>query len=157
VFDGSAPQAVAYLLDGGHYSPLPSAPPSDNPADWQLNLHLLAGDAFAAGTWMNIAATAASQGVRWSIDLPNAAPVVTVPTTASTTSGTMYAVEASFNDRVVDGPWSYSISWADGSQPSTGSAAAPGVITASKLYKQAGAFTVSVTLTDRHGAGASAS
>ena len=156
VFDASAPHALAYLLDGADYSPLPSTPPSETPSDWVLDLDALAGDAFAVGAWRNVAGSASSLRVRWSIEMPNVAPVVTVPATATATAGMQYAVQASFTDRFGDGPWGYSINWGDGSQPSTGSVAATGAIGASKLYKQAGGFTVTVSITDRHGATGSA-
>jgi hypothetical protein len=108
------------------------------------------------GAWRNVAGSASSQGVRWSIEMPNVAPVVTVPASATATAGKQYAVEASFADRFGDGPWNYSINWGDGSAPSSGSVSTAGAITACKLYKHAGGFTVTVSITDRHGATGSA-
>ena len=71
--------------------------------------------------------------------MPNVAPAVAVPGSATATAGMQYAVEASFTDRLVDG-----------------SVATAGAIPASRLYKHAGGFTVTVSITDRHGATGSA-
>jgi hypothetical protein len=80
------------------------------------------------GAWVSVAGSASSQGVRWSIEMPNVAPAVAVPGSATATAGMQYDVEASFADRLADGPWSYSINWGDGSSPSTGSVFAAGAV-----------------------------
>jgi hypothetical protein len=62
-------------------------------------------------------------------------PEVTLddPTTTTVESGQTYTLDASFTDSDADGPWTYRISWGDGTNFS-GNAAAPGPISESYKY-----------------------
>jgi PKD domain len=80
---------------------------------------------------------------------PNNPPVVSV------SGGTVvvavgYSLSASFTDPDNDGPWSYSISWGDGSTD-TGTATSQGAINGSHTYLVTGSYTIRVTVTDSHG------
>src|SRR5207249_4438404 len=62
-----------------------------------------------------------------------------------------YSLSASFSDANNDGPWSYTISWGDGSS-SSGSTPSQGTISASHTYLLLGSYTITVSVTDSHGA-----
>jgi uncharacterized membrane protein len=92
------------------------------------------------------------------VTVANAAPVVAVPSADTATAGASYTVNASFDDAgSADGPWSYVVNWGDGGPPSQGTRTTAGPIPVSRVYKQAGSFTVQVTVRDKDGAIGSAS
>jgi PKD repeat protein len=83
----------------------------------------------------------------------NVAPTVNAGPAQSVTAGSPLTLNASFTDPGTDGPWSYTITWGDGSAATTGSAtsqASP--ITATHTYAAAGTNTVQVAVTDKGGA-----
>jgi PKD domain len=86
------------------------------------------------------------------VSVTNAAPVITVPSAETATAGVSYTLSAGFADAgAADGPWSYVVDWGDGATTQA-TQATSGPIFASRLYKQAGNFTIQVTVRDKDGA-----
>jgi hypothetical protein len=86
------------------------------------------------------------------VSVTNAAPVITVPSAETATAGVSYTLSAGFADAgAADGPWSYVVDWGDGATTQA-TQATSGAILASRLYKQAGNFTIQVTVRDKDGA-----
>jgi PKD repeat protein len=85
----------------------------------------------------------------------NATPQVTLQATSPTTIpiGGAFAVEGRFTDPgALDGPWTYTITWGDGTT-STGRAASPdSLIAASHAYANAGTYTAFLTVRDNDAA-----
>lgn len=74
----------------------------------------------------------------------------TVDGTCSVTPAVTFAVADA--DGAIDGPWSYTIAWGDGSAATTGSAASVGTaVTESHAYAVSGTYTVTVTVADKRG------
>ena len=66
--------------------------------------------------------------------------------------GVLYALaNASFSDPDNDGPWSYTINWGDRSS-SSGSRSSQGALTGAHNYLLPGSYSITVTVTDSHGA-----
>lgn len=87
------------------------------------------------------------------VTVTNAAPAIAVPAADNATAGASYTLDASFGDAGAgDGPWSYAVNWGDGSAPAQGTLVTAGPIPASRVYKQAGSFTVQVSVRDKDGA-----
>ena len=86
--------------------------------------------------------------------IANAPPQVTVAGDQSIVSGeTFTGLGGSFVDAgLADGEWSWTVSWGSGQGTTTGSASAPGPITATKQYLTAGTHTVTLSVTDKDGA-----
>jgi len=84
----------------------------------------------------------------------NRPPIVNAGPDQSVVLGLLYTLNASFSDPDNDGPWSYTITWGDGSSPTTGTKSSQGTITAGHSYIL-GSFTIRVTVRDSHGASAS--
>ncbi|HEX4633920.1 MAG TPA: PKD domain-containing protein, partial [Gemmatimonadales bacterium] len=82
---------------------------------------------------------------------PNNPPVVNAGGNQSAIEAVLYQLNASFTDVDGDGPWTYNINWGDGSS-STGTLSAQGAIGPSHTYVLPGAYTITVTVTDSHGA-----
>jgi hypothetical protein len=240
IFDPGVAHPVAYLLNQGDYSPLPSDPPAAESATWDLTLEALSDGNVAVGTWhdefsngygarwtihfANEAPTASAGGsysgvegspiafagsafdptptgtlsAGWSlgdggsasgltptyaygdngsytatltvsdgefsvqrtaqVTVTNATPVISVPAADTATAGESYALAAGFTDPgLADGPWAYVVNWGDGGATTQGTRSAAGAIPASRTYKQAGSFTIRVTVRDKDGATGSAS
>jgi PKD repeat protein len=87
----------------------------------------------------------------------NVAPTVNVPATLSATAGSPLTLSATFSDPGVgDAPWTYAITWGDGSAQTTGSTTSQASgINATHTYATAGTNTVIVTVTDKGGAAGS--
>ncbi|HZH39695.1 MAG TPA: PKD domain-containing protein, partial [Gemmatimonadales bacterium] len=81
----------------------------------------------------------------------NHPPVVNAGGNQSALVAVLYQLNASFTDQDGDGPWTYSINWGDGSS-STGSLSAQGGIGPTHTYALPGAYAITVTVTDAHGA-----
>ncbi|HEX4633645.1 MAG TPA: PKD domain-containing protein, partial [Gemmatimonadales bacterium] len=84
----------------------------------------------------------------------NHPPVVNAGGTQSALEAVLYQLNASFSDVDGDGPWTYAVNWGDGSS-SSGSLSAQGAIGPSHTYVLPGAYTITVTVTDSHGASGS--
>jgi len=71
-------------------------------------------------------------------------------------TGLLYSETATFSDPDNDGPWTYRINWGDGSS-TTGTTCCQGTIRRGHTYiiVLPRSFTVTVTVTDSHGASAS--
>lgn len=79
------------------------------------------------------------------------APAVTLVATSSTSTRTNRSV--SFRGTFADpdcGPWTYTFDWGNGT--TSGTAASPGAIAASRAYARKGTYRVSLTVTDANGA-----
>ena len=84
----------------------------------------------------------------------NSPPIVNAGPDQLNLIGLFYSLTASFSDANNDGPWSYTISWGDGSS-SSGSTPSQGTISASHTYLLLGSYTITVRVTDSHGASGS--
>jgi hypothetical protein len=82
----------------------------------------------------------------------NSAPVVGSLANSSTIG--QYSVRAAFTDSDGndDGPWSWAITWGDGSAATTGTAASQSPIDAGHVFADPGNYTVTIVVTDRSGA-----
>jgi len=66
--------------------------------------------------------------------------------------GLVYALpDASFSDPDNDGPWSYTIDWGDASS-SSGTRSTQGALTRTHHYLLPGTYSITLTVTDNHGA-----
>jgi PKD repeat protein len=116
----------------------------------------------AGGTYSVGLAVMDDQGevsVTWqdvTVAQPNQPPVVNAGPDETTLVGLLYRLNASFSDPDDAGPWSYTITWGDGST-STGSTSSPGTISAGHAYFTIlpRSFTIRVTVTDAAGASSS--
>ncbi len=87
---------------------------------------------------------------------PNSPPTVNAGSNAMVVVGLGYTENATFSDPDGDGPWSYTITWGDGTS-SSGTTASQGTISATHSYLLMGQYTITVTVTDSRGASGSAS
>ncbi len=87
------------------------------------------------------------------VTLTNVAPVVNAGPDQTVQQGNPVSVSVTFSDPGTDdAPWSYAITWGDGSPDATGSVLDQSLpITASHVYSAAGTYTVTATVTDRDG------
>jgi uncharacterized protein YjdB len=90
-----------------------------------------------------------------SLTIGNVAPTVNAGPDQSVLGGTPLNLPVTFSDPGTDSPWSYSITWGDGTT-STGSTITQTPISASHLYPGPGQYTAQVTMTDGGGAAGSA-
>ncbi|HYK12140.1 MAG TPA: PKD domain-containing protein [Gemmatimonadales bacterium] len=83
----------------------------------------------------------------------NHPPVVNAGGNQSAVEAVLYQLNASFTDPdgAGDGPWAYTVNWGDGTS-STGTLSAQGAIGPGHTYVLPGAYTITVTVTDAHGA-----
>jgi len=81
----------------------------------------------------------------------NTAPVVTLAATTSTSirKGGKVTFNGTFTDPDF-GPWQYTFNWGNGT--TSGTAASPGTITATRTYSRSGRYQVSLKVTDARGA-----
>jgi hypothetical protein len=87
-----------------------------------------------------------------SVLVTNVAPQVRTGPGSTFVAGTAHVVQAEFEDAgTQDSPWTYVVSWGDGSKNTSGTMAAPGTLPAVHTYRQTGVFQVRVTLTDKDG------
>jgi len=86
---------------------------------------------------------------------PNSAPVVNAGPDQTVVVGLLYTLNASFSDPDNDGPWSYTITWGDGSM-TTGTKTSQGTVSATHTYLGLlSTKTITVTVVDAHGASGS--
>ncbi len=81
----------------------------------------------------------------------NQPPVVNAGPDQSVLAAVLFTLTASFSDPDHNGPWSYTIDWADGA-PSTGNSSTEGTISGSHTYLVSGSYHIRVTVTDAAGA-----
>lgn len=89
------------------------------------------------------------------VTIENLPPSVDAGLVQWTMTGQTVSYAGSFTDVANDNPWSYTISWGDGSPDESGTADAPGAIGATHAYVAAGLYTVTLTVTDVQGGSAS--
>ncbi len=83
------------------------------------------------------------------VTITNANPVVDAGTDGTVVAGSTYTVNASFSDAgTADSPWSYTITWGDGTT-SDGSTNAQGGISASHTYSTSGSYAVQISVKDK--------
>lgn len=97
------------------------------------------------------ATASASKSV--TVSQPNRAPTVNAGSDETVLLGVLYTLNASFSDPD-NGPWSYTISWGDGSSTS-GTRSSQGTISAGHNYLLIGSYTIKVTVVDSRGASGS--
>src|SRR4029077_7887698 len=104
----------------------------------------------------NQGATSAPVSKTVTVTAPNQPPVVNAGPDESVVTSLLFTESASFSDPNNDGPWSYTINWGDGST-TTGSVSSQGTISAGHTYAvlMPKSFTITVTVTDSHGASGS--
>ncbi|PYO37873.1 MAG: hypothetical protein DMD29_14685 [Gemmatimonadetes bacterium] len=87
---------------------------------------------------------------------PNTPPVVNAGPDETAVTGLLYSFSPSFSDANNDGPWSYRIDWGDGAV-STGTVTSQGSFSVGHTYVIVlpQSFTITVTVTDSHGASGS--
>jgi PKD repeat protein len=92
------------------------------------------------------------------VTAPNTPPVVSAGPNETAVTGLLYTLSASFTDATANGPWSYTISWGDGST-SSGTRTIQGAFTAGHTYITIlpRSYTITVRVTDAAGASGSAS
>ena len=84
------------------------------------------------------------------VSQPNLPPTVNAGSDATVLLGLLYTEQATFSDPDNDGPWSYTISWGDGSSTS-GSTSSESSISATHTYLLPGSYTIRVTVVDSRG------
>ena len=81
----------------------------------------------------------------------NHPPVVNAGGNQSAVEAVLYQLNASFTDVDGDGPWAYNVNWGDGTS-SSGTLSAQGAIGPTHTYLLPNDYTITVTVTDAHGA-----
>ncbi len=99
----------------------------------------------------------ASGSATFDVNVSNIAPVVTAAASQTSDEGEDKSFSlGSFTDPGDDDPWSVVVNWGDSSSNTTFTASAVGTIAAANhIYADNGTFTVSVTVTEDNGTGAS--
>ncbi len=144
--------SVGVLWKQGQYIPLdpwPNAAVNNSVARGINNQGVVVGESyFPSGQGVH--------AVMWTVTPAgggNTPPAVTLAAAGPTTirRGQSLAVQATFTDPDAgDGPWGWAAAWGNGN--TSGTAAAPGVLSLSRTYTKAGTFTVRVRVTDARGA-----
>ncbi len=84
--------------------------------------------------------------------IANVPPTVSVPTSLAANTGSPLTLSATFSDPGThDSPWSYAITWGDGTAATTGSVTSQTGISAAHTYAASGSNTAIVTVTDKDG------
>ncbi len=79
----------------------------------------------------------------------NAVPVVDAGPDRAVMTGQSLSFSGTFTDQGDDTPWTYAISWGDGTPDATGTQLTqPGPVTAAHTYAVAGSYTIRFTVTD---------
>src|SRR6185437_10228459 len=90
------------------------------------------------------------------VAVANAAPVAQLASSSGTltaTSGLPFGVIGNFSDLGVnDAPWTYLLSWGDGSTTAAQTSDMHFALRATNIYRRAGTYSVRFTLTDKDGA-----
>lgn len=150
--DGGSSQAIS---DNGSvtFSNLPSGSHAVSLSDLASNCS--AGSTSQTVTVPAGGSTSASFAVTCQASPPptNQPPVVNAGGDQSALVAVLYQLNASFTDPdgAGDGPWTYSVNWGDGTS-SSGTLSAQGAIGPGHTYVLPGAYTITVTVTDAHGA-----
>ena len=93
-----------------------------------------------------------SQTVIIATIIASVAPQVTTGPGTVLIAGGVHAIQAAFTDPgALDAPWTYLVSWGDGTRNATGSSATTGALNLTHTYKQAGSYRVRITVTDKDG------
>src|SRR5437773_1125394 len=88
------------------------------------------------------------------VSQPNQPPTVNAGSDATVLLGLLYTEQATFSDPDNDGPWSYTISWGDGTSTS-GSTSSQSTVSATHTYLLPGSYTIRETVVDSRGASGS--
>lgn len=169
---GTTYNIVTDLNNGGDvvgYGQSPSGAHLDTPILWRggkaIDLGRFPGGTFSRTYGINDSGQIVGEGnlvdggpvhtLLWTVGVPsgNAAPSVTLAATSTTTikPGDSLSIRGSFSDPDA-GPWTWTIDWGNGT--TSGSAASPGTIVATRLYPAAGRYRVTLRVTDAGGAAA---
>ncbi len=155
------PDGYSVSVDGGSAQAI-----SDNGSVTFNNLASGSHTAAITGLASNCSASSTSQGVTvpaggsasasFAITCvapppTNHPPVVNAGGNQSAVEAVLYQLNASFTDVDGDGPWTYDVNWGDGTS-SSGTLSAQGAIGPSHTYVLPSDYTITVTVTDAHGA-----
>lgn len=160
-------EGSSVLLDGTASSDPDGNPltylwePESDPPAWILDDHALAQPTFGAQDDMVVELTlhvydqveALTDSDGATVTVSNVAPTVDAGAVQSLASSDVFSFSGTFSDPgIVDAPWSYTIDWGDGSAESEGSTDSQNApITDSHQYCTPGAYTVSLSVTDKDG------
>lgn len=87
-----------------------------------------------------------------SVVVTNVAPIVSAGPGSTLVAGTNHLLQAGFADPGSrDAPWTYAVNWGDGTKITTGSTSSAGTLTVPHIYRQAGTFNVTISVTDKDG------
>jgi hypothetical protein len=103
-------------------------------------------------------ALGAATNATFSLVVQNVTPSVNAGSNSTVASNQSFAFSGSFSDAgVIDNPWSWKITWGDGSQNTGSTASQAAAITANHQFCGAANYTVTLYVTDKDGAEGSAS
>jgi hypothetical protein len=86
------------------------------------------------------------------VAVTNVAPIVSAGPGSIFVAGTTHVLEAEFADPgSLDAPWTYAVDWGDGTKITTGSTSSAGTLAVPHIYRQAGTFHVTISVTDKDG------
>jgi probable HAF family extracellular repeat protein len=144
VLAGTLGVSTAVLWRGGQVIELGNFPGGDRSRALGINdLGQIVGEG-------NVVPGGPVHALLWTVGTINTAPAVTLTATSSTSirRGGKVTFKGTFTDPD-SGPWTYTFEWGNGT--TSGTAASPGTITATRTYSKSGRYQVSLKVTDAKG------